>query len=116
MDVTNEDRHAFCQALSMDERTERAANVFMQAALDRQTALWKGKKKFVHYTSASAAMSIIRNREVWMRKAICMNDFREVQHGLDCLLAAYRHENSGTRFKAVINKIHDKLTDDIEQL
>lgn len=37
--------------------------------------------KFVHYTSAEAALNIIRTKRVWMRNATCMADYREVQHG-----------------------------------
>ncbi len=39
--------------------------------------------RFVHYTSAEAALNIIRTKRIWMRKATCMADYREVQHGFD---------------------------------
>jgi hypothetical protein len=39
--------------------------------------------RFVHYTSAEAALSIIRTKRFWMRNAMCMADYREVQHGFD---------------------------------
>ncbi len=41
--------------------------------------------RFVHYTSAENALSIIRNKRLWMRNASCMSDYREVQHGFDIL-------------------------------
>ena len=41
--------------------------------------------RFVHYTSAEAALSIIRSKRMWMRNTICMADYREVQHGFDIL-------------------------------
>lgn len=44
--------------------------------------------RFVHYASADTAMRIIRSNHVWMRKASCMNDFMEMEHGLECLQAA----------------------------
>ena len=31
--------------------------------------------RFVHYTSASAALNIINPRRVWMRNATCMSDY-----------------------------------------
>jgi hypothetical protein len=37
--------------------------------------------RFAHYTSAEAALSIIRTKRIWMRNATCMTDYREVQHG-----------------------------------
>lgn len=41
--------------------------------------------RFVHYTSAQNALSIIRTKRLWMRNATCMTDYREVQHGFDIL-------------------------------
>src|SRR5712664_1310320 len=38
--------------------------------------------RFVHYTSAEAALKIIRSKRMWMRNTTCMTDYREVQHGL----------------------------------
>jgi DUF2971 family protein len=38
--------------------------------------------RFVHYTSAEAALSIITSKRMWMRNTTCMADYREVQHGL----------------------------------
>jgi len=41
--------------------------------------------KFVHYTSADAALSMIQKKRIWMRNVTCMSDYREVQHGFDIL-------------------------------
>jgi hypothetical protein len=40
---------------------------------------------FVHYTTAEAALKIIRTKRFWMRNTNCMSDFSEVQHGFDNL-------------------------------
>lgn len=42
-------------------------------------------RKLVYYTSAETALKILDNKEVWMRNARCMNDYSEVQHGLDTM-------------------------------
>ena len=39
--------------------------------------------RFVHYTTAEAALSIIRTKRFWLRNTNCMSDYREVQHGFD---------------------------------
>ena len=39
---------------------------------------------------ATAAMSMIRNREIWLRNTQCMNDFSEVLHRFELLREAYR--------------------------
>jgi hypothetical protein len=41
--------------------------------------------RFVHYTSADAALKIIGTKRMWMRNTTCMSDYREVQHGFDIL-------------------------------
>ena len=50
---------------------------------DPATGVLAGAPSFVHYTSAEAALSIIRSKRIWMRNAMSMADYREVQHGLD---------------------------------
>jgi hypothetical protein len=41
--------------------------------------------RFVHYTSAEAALNIIRTKRMWMRNTTCMADYGEVQHGLQII-------------------------------
>jgi hypothetical protein len=41
--------------------------------------------RFVHYTSAENALSIVTSKRLWMRSTVCMSDYREVQHGFDIL-------------------------------
>src|SRR5258708_31961153 len=41
--------------------------------------------RFVHYTSAEAALKIIKSKRLWMRNTTCMVDYREVQHGLQII-------------------------------
>jgi len=39
------------------------------------------KTRFVHYTSAEAALKIIKQKRIWMRNVTAMSDYSEVQHG-----------------------------------
>ena len=48
--------------------------------------------RFVYYTTADTASRILGNRQVWMRSTTAMNDYMEVEHGFDCLNAAYKAE------------------------
>ncbi len=50
---------------------------------DPDTGIVCASAKFVHYTSAEAALSIIGTACLWMRNARCMSDYREVEHGFD---------------------------------
>jgi hypothetical protein len=56
----------------------RMMEIFMPLALRRVVAAAETSRRFVHYTSAEAAISMITHQEVWMRKAVAMNDFREI--------------------------------------
>lgn len=61
---------------------------------------------FVHYTSAKAALSIIREKRIWMRNALHMSDYREVQHGLDIMSSLVSNENERwLAFKSLIEDI-----------
>ena len=60
-------------------------------------------QRFVYYTTAETAMRIVRNGEIWMRKSHQMNDFREIEHGFDCLNSAYK--NSSQRMLSVFDSI-----------
>ncbi|MGH7316519.1 MAG: DUF2971 domain-containing protein [Candidatus Rokuibacteriota bacterium] len=46
-------------------------------------------RRFVYYTSAETAASILGKRQIWMRSTLGMNDYMEVEHGFECLNMAY---------------------------
>jgi hypothetical protein len=46
--------------------------------------------RFVYYTTADTATRILANRQIWMRSTTTMNDYMEVEHGFECLNAAYK--------------------------
>lgn len=56
------------------------------------------ENRLVHYTSAEAAFKIISGKEIWLRNALLMNDFSEIQHGLACLQNAWK-QPSGKRLQ-----------------
>jgi hypothetical protein len=65
----------------------RLLTVFMPHQTRRMLSHYKGgdHARFVHYTSAEAALKIIKSKRLWMRNTNCMSDYREVQHGFDIL-------------------------------
>ena len=97
-----------------DDWIRFAAEIFFPYLSERQEAVRTQRIRFVHYTSAAAAMNILRTKAIWMRKASCMNDFMEVQHGLDRLAQAYRGE-VGDKLKATLNKMFDGITNELER-
>ena len=93
----------------------RLMEVFFPHALKRQIAAESQGTRFVHYTSAEAAVNVLRTKEVWMRKTSCMDDFREVEHGLECLFEAYASDE-GQRLKAALESVFNGICDEIETL
>jgi hypothetical protein len=69
--------------------------------------------RFVHYTSAATAMKIIQERKFWMRNTTTMNDFSEIEHGLECLISVYNDE-PGKRFKAAIDEIFPGMAQKVQ--
>lgn len=89
--------------------------IFFPYASERRKAVTTNGRRLVHYTRADAAINILKSKSIWMRKASCMNDFMEVQHGLECLAEAYRGE-AGADLKATLNGIFNGITGDLERL
>lgn len=96
--------------------TDRISQIFFPGLVARQKEVEESGRRFVHYTSASAATSILTRKEFWMRDPICMNDFTEVEHGLQCLFSAYKGQKHGLRFQSVLNSIYPGLTTDVENI
>lgn len=57
------------------------SRIFSQNARRRMENLQNDSDlKLVHYTSASAGLSILQNKQLWMRNVLCMNDYSEVNY------------------------------------
>ena len=72
------------RAMEQIELNVRLERIFMPYATKQRAALYSGPDgiipfaRFVHYTSAEAALSIIRSKRLWLRNTTCMSDYREV--------------------------------------
>lgn len=82
--------------------------------LDRKTReVVAAGGRFVYYTTADTATSILRNQQFWMRNTTTMNDYMEVDHGFDCLNAAYKTE-PGNVFSRALDACFTGLSEDIK--
>ena len=95
--------------------TDKLMNIFHPYAMDKMNELQENNTRLVQYTSAKAAMEILKTKTYWMRKTSCMNDFMEVKQGLDCFYEVYRGE-TGQKLQAILNSIFGGITDFIENL
>lgn len=94
--------------------SELLGETLMPHAAEQTARIAKDGTRFVQYTSASAAISILRDRRVWMRNTSCMNDWSEVRFGLDRVLEAYASP-LGQSFQQVLNEFHPNLTDELKR-
>lgn len=82
------------------EMLMRLEGIFLPAAMRQRLKLFDGGNRpfarFVHYTSAEAALSIIRTKRMWLRNTNCMTDFREVEHGHGILKSFFGTPTTGS--------------------
>jgi hypothetical protein len=97
-----------------DERELQIARIFQPRACDRTVTALKNNLRFVHYTNAETAMKMLRSSEVWMRKSSCMNDFMEIEHGIECLHPAYKGQRE--RFQSVFDGMFPGFSKKFEEL
>lgn len=71
--------------------------------------------RFAYYTTAATAVQILRNQEIWMRNTLVMNDFMEVDHGLDCLTEAYQSP-VGQEFETALESCFPGISSEIKDL
>jgi hypothetical protein len=64
------------------EIAKKLSGIFMPYASQRREKFVDAGGRFAHYTSAAAALSIIKSKSIWMRNTTCMADYSEVQHGI----------------------------------
>src|SRR5438876_3613749 len=83
--------------LNLSEDQTRLFKIFFSYSFERTLKAATSNQRFVYYTNADTVVSIIRNKEVWMRKSSLMNDYREIEHGFDCLNAAYQNNREKIR-------------------
>lgn len=93
---------------------DEMVTLFFPHILARQTVL-KAGKRLVHYTSAESAYRIIMGKQIWLRNAQMMNDFSEIQHGINCLHQAWGSKG-GQSLQEMLNRIKEGLRDELAQL
>lgn len=87
--------------------------VFFPFMQDQLASAVSSGGRFAYYTSADVASQILDKQEFWLRNATVMNDFSEIEHGFQCLNAAYTGE-AGARLKGFLNGLYPGLITDIE--
>jgi hypothetical protein len=93
----------------------RFMRIFFPNAFEQGSRVQNDRTRFVHYTTANAAMSILRSKTIWMRNSSCMNDVSEVRYGLERLRKTYRDTEAGKQFRFVLDGIFAGFNEEIER-
>jgi hypothetical protein len=94
------------------ELGERLGPIFMPHATERKKRVQDGQLKFVHYTNADGALRIFREKRVMMRNTVCMNDYREFEHGLDHLIRFFNDPATRKTFFDAVNQCGEGLAEE----
>lgn len=87
---------------------QKLQEIFFPHLTQEQRRVSSNGTRFVHYTSAANAVDILTKGRIWMRKTMTMNDFREIEHGYDCLRVALASE-AGGKFRNLLQQIEPAL-------
>ncbi len=79
---------------------ERLNGIFLPYATRKIHDFYEGRThaRFVHYTSAKAALQIIKSKRIWMRNTNCMVDYSEVRRGYTFFYNFFKDTNNKEMF------------------
>ena len=85
--------------------------IFHSYALKRMQKMDSQNGRFAHYTSAATALSIIERGQLWLRNALLMNDFSEVEHGDRCLRTCWNDAELGGKLRTTMEFFDPQMPD-----
>jgi hypothetical protein len=92
---------------------EKLNSILFRYADSKRKEMIQRKGRFVHYTSAENALSIIRSRCLWMRNTNCMSDYREVHHGFDVLRRFFGDNANRELFTTALNGCFPGIAEEV---
>lgn len=109
-----------CKTLSTEDefaRDRKMESIFAPHARRRREQVYQSgqSQRFIHYTSAEAAIKIITQKRLWLRNSACMSDYREVQHGFEILKRFFADPVKAKSFTDAINEASPGAADEAIQ-
>ena len=95
--------------MALNEHERKIQDIFFQHYWGERNRVENNQTAFAYYTTAETAYNIIKNKEIWMRNIITMNDYKEFEYGRECLKDALELSNEGAGFKASLNGVFPNL-------
>ena len=96
------------------EVIERIWKIFFPEANSQVERLRAQGTRFVHYTSAESGMKILGSNQMLLRNSTMMNDFSEVQYGMNSLNTAYEGP-LGERLKTAMRVVQNDLPEIVQE-
>lgn len=94
----------------IEDHYEFLTDVFLPTYKARAAEIKKKNTRMAHYCSADTALKILSNQEFWMRDATAMNDYSELEHGIDLISKSKSRE----ALKKALNSIYEGVVDDVD--
>jgi Protein of unknown function (DUF2971) len=94
---------------------DRLTHIFFPHMQEEKRKVMDGGCRFVYYTTADTATKILGSKQIWLRNTAVMNDYSEVQYGIQCLDAACSAE-PGKNFNIALNTCFQGLADEVRGL
>ena len=89
----------------------KVLEVLCPYTIEEMRRMRDNKIQLAHYCSASTAIKIIGNQEIWLRNCSEMNDFEEIQYGLNSLSFAW--DSCIEKFSKVFEGKFPKITEQL---
>lgn len=105
----------FLSAYGLTADLARLSTVFVPAVLEKRFKAFEQNMRFAHYTTAEAAVAIVKNNCVWLRNANAMNDYSELHHGISRVVSFFRDE-AAKPFWARLAQLHEGLDNEVRSL
>lgn len=91
---------------------EKVVNACFGYSLNRLASLGSDKS-IAHYTTAETALQIIKSKAFWLRNAVLMNDFSELEYGDYCLQQAFSDASVKELMIEVFENTHPNLAEEL---
>jgi hypothetical protein len=93
----------------------KLSRIFAPPATRQREAVYEGEEqfesavqknaRFIHYTTAEAALGIINSKRLWMRNASCMSDYSEIRHGYSLIYKFFADESKKKEFITTVDTV-----------
>lgn len=100
----------------MTKEEHALTTILAQRELNEFFRLHRHNIHFSHYTTAAAAMLIIKNKDIWMRNAAIMNDRSEIKYGEEFLSICWKDEEIKKLIQGTFDAINESIYDQISEL